>query len=98
MMDREHAMFVQMNNLTTMFNLLFAIRELAPEAHLLKLGTMGGNPNLDVPERFFEIDYRGRKDGSRFAGRRQAGTTGPRFMAPTTSCSPPRSGVCGRPM
>jgi len=64
MMDREHAMFVQMNNLTTTLNLLFAIRELAPGAHLLKLGTMGeyGTPNLDIPEGLFEIGYRGRKD------------------------------------
>ena len=64
MMDREHTMFVQMNNLTTTFNLLFAIRELAPDAHLLKLGTMGeyGTPNVDIPEGFFEVEYRGRRD------------------------------------
>jgi UDP-sulfoquinovose synthase len=64
MIDRERTMFVQLNNLTTTFNLLFAIRELAPDAHLLKLGTMGeyGTPNLDIPEGFFEIDYRGRRD------------------------------------
>ena len=30
MIDRERTMFVQMNNLTTTFNLLFAIRDLAP--------------------------------------------------------------------
>lgn len=64
MIDREHATFVQMNNLTTTFNLLFAMREHAPEAHLLKLGTMGeyGTPNVDIPEGFFEVEYRGRKD------------------------------------
>jgi UDP-sulfoquinovose synthase len=64
MIDREHTMFVQMNNLTTTFNLLFAIRDLAPDAHLLKLGTMGeyGTPNVDIPEGFFEVEYRGRKD------------------------------------
>jgi UDP-sulfoquinovose synthase len=64
MIDREHAMFVQLNNLTTTFNLLFAIRDLAPDAHLLKLGTMGeyGTPNVAIPEGFFEIEYRGRKD------------------------------------
>ena len=36
MIDREHTTFVQLNNLTTTFNLLFAIRDLAPDAHLLK--------------------------------------------------------------
>ena len=64
MIDREHTTFVQMNNLTTTFNLLFAMRDLAPDAHLLKLGTMGeyGTPNVDIPEGFFEVEYRGRKD------------------------------------
>ena len=64
MIDRAHATFVQVNNLTTTFNLLFAIREITPTAHLLKLGTMGeyGTPNVDIPEGFFEIKYRGRKD------------------------------------
>ena len=33
MIDREHTTFVQLNNLTTTFNLLFAIRDLAPGAH-----------------------------------------------------------------
>lgn len=64
MIDRERTMFVQMNNLTTTFNLLFAIRDLAPQAHLLKLGTMGeyGTPNIDITEGFFEVEFRGRKD------------------------------------
>ncbi len=64
MIDREHATFVQMNNLTTTFNLLFAIRDHAPDAHLLKLGTMGeyGTPDIDIPEGFFEVEYRGRRD------------------------------------
>ena len=64
MIDREHTTFVQMNNLMTTFNLMFAIRELAPGAHLLKLGTMGeyGTPNVDIPEGFFEVNFRGRKD------------------------------------
>jgi UDP-sulfoquinovose synthase len=64
MIDRERTLFVQLNNLTTTFNLLFAMRDLAPNAHLLKLGTMGeyGTPNIDIAEGFFEIEYRGRKD------------------------------------
>ena len=40
------------------------MRALCPEAHLVKLGTMGeyGTPNIDIPEGFFEIEYRGRRD------------------------------------
>jgi UDP-sulfoquinovose synthase len=43
---------------------LWAMREMCPEAHLVKLGTMGeyGTPNLDIPEGFFEVEFRGRKD------------------------------------
>jgi UDP-sulfoquinovose synthase len=43
---------------------LRAMRDVCPKAHLVKLGTMGeyGTPNLDIPEGFFEIEYRGRKD------------------------------------
>jgi UDP-sulfoquinovose synthase len=64
MVDAEHATFVQVNNVVSTFNLMFAIRDLRPETHLLKLGTMGeyGTPNVDIPEGFFEIEYRGRKD------------------------------------
>ena len=98
MIDREHTTFVQFNNLTTTFNLMFAIRDLAPEAHLLKLGTMGeyGTPDVDIPEGFFEVEFRGRKDFMPFPGaRRPAGTTGPRSTDRTTSCSRRRSGRPG---
>ncbi len=64
MIDREHATFVQFNNLESTFNLLFAMRDLAPGAHLLKLGSMGeyGTPEVDIPEGFFDVDFRGRTD------------------------------------
>lgn len=64
MIDVHHAAFVQTNNLVSTFNLIFAIRDHLPQAHLLKLGTMGeyGTPNVDIPEGFFEIEYRGRRD------------------------------------
>lgn len=64
MVDAQHAVFVQMNNIATTFNLMFAMREHCQEAHLVKLGTMGeyGTPNIDIPEGFFEIEYRGRRD------------------------------------
>lgn len=64
MIDQAHAAFTQTNNVIGSLNLLWAMREAAPDAHLVKLGTMGeyGTPNLDIPEGFFEIEYRGRKE------------------------------------
>jgi UDP-sulfoquinovose synthase len=74
MVDVNHAVFVQTNNITTTFNLLFAMRDICPQAHLVKLGTMGeyGTPNVDIPEGFFEIEYNGRQDRLPFP--RQAGS------------------------
>lgn len=74
MIDVHHASFVQMNNIVSTFNLIFGMRDLVPDAHLLKLGTMGeyGTPNVDIPEGFFELEYRGRKDVLPFP--RQAGS------------------------
>jgi UDP-sulfoquinovose synthase len=54
----------QVNNITGTLNLLFAMRDEAPECHLVKLGTMGeyGTPNIDIEEGFIEIHHNGRKD------------------------------------
>ncbi|MGD0443887.1 MAG: NAD-dependent epimerase/dehydratase family protein [Edaphobacter sp.] len=64
MIDRKHAVFTQVNNVVGNLNLLFAIRELAPDCHLIKLGTMGeyGTPNIDIEEGFITIEHNGRKD------------------------------------
>jgi len=64
MVDVKHAVFTQENNILSNLNLMFAMRDVCPEAQLVKLGTMGeyGTPNIDIPEGFFEIEYRGRKD------------------------------------
>ena len=74
MMDQEHAVFTQQNNVIGSLNLLWAIKEACPDAHLIKLGTMGeyGTPNIDIPEGFFEVEFRGRKDTLPFP--RQAGS------------------------
>jgi UDP-sulfoquinovose synthase len=71
MIDAAHATWVQINNIVTTFNLLFAMRDHRPDAHLLKLGTMGeyGTPNVDIPEGFFELEYRGRRDRMPFPRR-----------------------------
>jgi UDP-sulfoquinovose synthase len=64
MMDNKHAVWTQVNNVASNLNLLWAMREVVPDAHLVKLGTMGeyGQPNVDIPEGYFEVEYRGRKD------------------------------------
>lgn len=64
MIDREHAVMTQLNNVGGTLNVLFAIREIAPDCHLVKLGTMGeyGTPNIDIEEGFIEISHNGRRD------------------------------------
>jgi UDP-sulfoquinovose synthase len=74
MIDVHHAVFTQTNNVTGTLVSLFAMKEAVPDCHLVKLGTMGeyGTPNVDIPEGFFEIEYRGRKDKMMFP--RKAGS------------------------
>lgn len=64
MIDANHTKFVQTNNIVSTFNLLFGINRFCPTAHLVKLGTMGeyGTPNIDIPEGFFDITFRGRRE------------------------------------
>src|SRR5579864_1920888 len=64
MIDREHATFTQVNNLVGTLNLLFALRELRSDCHLVKLGTMGeyGTPNIDIEEGYIRIEHNGRTD------------------------------------
>ena len=64
MIDRKHAVFTQVNNVVGTLNLLFALRELQPDCHLVKLGTMGeyGTPNIDIEEGYIEIEHKGRRD------------------------------------
>jgi len=51
-------------NMLSTLNLVYAVKEIVPKCHILKLGTMGeyGTPNIDIPEGFFEVEYNGRKD------------------------------------
>ena len=74
MVDVEHAAFTMTNNIVGTLNILFAMRDVVPNAHLIKLGTMGeyGTPNIDIPEGFFTVEYRGRTDTLPFP--RQAGS------------------------
>jgi len=64
MIDREHAVYTQVNNVVGTLNLMYAIAEVNPDIHLVKLGTMGeyGYPNIDIEEGFIEITHKGRSD------------------------------------
>ncbi len=64
MIDASHAVATQVNNVVGTLNLLFAIRDFAPDCHLVKLGTMGeyGTPDIDIEEGYIEIEHNGRCD------------------------------------
>jgi UDP-sulfoquinovose synthase len=64
MISPEHAVETQVTNVAGTLNLLFALRDLAPDCHLVKLGTMGeyGTPNIDIEEGWLEVEHNGRKD------------------------------------
>ena len=58
------AQYTLKNNLDVTFNCIWAIMKIAPECHLIKLGTMGeyGTPNIDITEGWIDINYNGRSD------------------------------------
>jgi UDP-sulfoquinovose synthase len=64
MIDREHAVLTQINNVVGTLNLLYIMRESFPDCHLVKLGTMGeyGTPNIDIEEGYITIEHNGRTD------------------------------------
>ena len=64
MLSRRNAVVTQVNNVVGTLNILFAMRDLAPESHLVKLGTMGeyGTPNIDIEEGWITIEHNGRSD------------------------------------
>ncbi len=64
MQSRGTAVYTQTNNLVGTLNLLFAMRRHCPNAHLVKLGTMGeyGTPNIDIEEGYITITHSGRTD------------------------------------
>jgi len=64
MIDNKHAVFTQVNNVSGTLNLMFAIHELVPDCHIVKLGTMGeyGTPNIDIEEGYIEVEHNGRRD------------------------------------
>src|SRR3954468_1693509 len=64
MLSRERAVETQHANVIGNLNLLFSMRDHVPDAHLVKLGTMGeyGQPGIDIEEGYITIQHRGRED------------------------------------
>ncbi|MBM2575899.1 NAD-dependent epimerase/dehydratase family protein [Jannaschia sp. Os4] len=64
MKDRAAADLTLRNNLGVTFNVIQAMAAHAPDAHMVKLGTMGeyGTPNIDIEEGWLDIEHKGRKD------------------------------------
>ena len=64
MIDQKHSVYTQVNNVVNTLNVLYAIADVDPSIHLVKLGTMGeyGTPNIDIEEGFIEITHNGRTD------------------------------------
>eukprot|EP00873_Tetraselmis_striata_P011480 jgi/Tetstr1/431744/TSEL_002233.t1 len=64
MIDRQRAVFTQHNNVIGNINVMYAIKEICPDCHLVKLGTMGeyGTPNIDIEEGYLTVEHNGRTD------------------------------------
>ena len=64
MIDQAHAVYTQINNVVGTLNVLYAIAEVDPTIHLVKLGSMGeyGTPNIDIEEGWLEVTHKGRTD------------------------------------
>lgn len=74
MLNRQAATLTLRNNLLVTANVIFAVREFCPDAHIVKLGTMGeyGTPNIDIEEGWLEVEHKGRRHN--FLYPRQAGS------------------------
>lgn len=61
MIDREHAVYTEVNNVLTNLNLIFALKNHSPKTHIIKMGTMGeyGTPSYNIEEGWMNVKYRG---------------------------------------
>ena len=73
MINAEKATWTTNNNVNGNLNVLWGIKKYCPDAHLIKMGTMGeyGTPPVDIPEGFFD-------NTATFRGRSLEGMTFPR--------------------
>ena len=63
MLGYEEASRTLNNNLGATFNVIWAVKEPAPECHIVRLGTMGeyGTPNIDIEEGWLDVEHNGRQ-------------------------------------
>lgn len=64
MIGNERANETQVNNVVGNLNVIFSMKRSTPDAHLIKLGTMGeyGTPNIEIEEGWIDIKHKGRSD------------------------------------
>jgi UDP-sulfoquinovose synthase len=64
MAGRDRAVYTQHNNVVGTLNVIHAMMKHVPNAHLVKLGTMGeyGTPNIDIEEGWLDVELNGRTD------------------------------------
>src|SRR5699024_10970118 len=64
LIDREHAIENHRNNVEGTLNVLWAIKDFAPDCHLVKLATLRKSyqPNIDNEDGWIDVEHKGRKD------------------------------------
>jgi len=74
MLNADAARLTLSNNIGVTGNVVLAMKAHCPDAHLIKLGTMGeyGTPNIDIEEGWLDIEHKGRTH--KFLYPRQAGS------------------------
>ncbi|MBV8244712.1 MAG: NAD-dependent epimerase/dehydratase family protein [Candidatus Eremiobacteraeota bacterium] len=60
----DECLLTHHNNVDGTLNLMFAVHDYVPDAHIVKLGTMGeyGTPNIDIEEGWLNVSHNGRTD------------------------------------
>jgi UDP-sulfoquinovose synthase len=68
MISYDKAALTLKNNLISTLNVVYAVKEVVPQCHIIKIGTMGeyGTPGIDIEEGWIEIEHKGRKDSFLF--------------------------------
>lgn len=62
MVDQEHILYTELNNVATNINIVFSMIRHVPHAHLLKMGSMGeyGTPGIEIAEGDIDITRNGK--------------------------------------
>jgi UDP-sulfoquinovose synthase len=70
LINYKYANITVANNLLITNNLVWALRDFSRATQVIHIGTMGeyGTPNIDIPEGWIDIEYKGRKDRFLFPG------------------------------